>query len=377
MDMVRTSTGLALAAFLGGCALDDSGPVRSVFRPADARATAAKVIFVTDRAADPAAPGGFGKAWAGAASCGSADIVLPPARLAGEEEKWGYIARTEATPCAGPDGHLAGAMAQIIAAAKAKSCDTVLLFVHGFHTGFDGAVLKAGQIAHDAQTGCVAAAFSWSSSVRLDRYIADIEHSAYAEPLLEEFLRALADSGLKVQMVAHSVGARMSLAALSAIARGRGKVRPGFVSELVLAAPDIGTEKGDDDFAHLLRDAAPYAGRITLYASDNDAVLKVSQGAHGGVERAGNRPDYASHVVDVIDASRPPADLLDHSYFAMSYEAIYDMTLALRGVSLQDRLNGIGAWKPTLVQGETTALATTRAPRLITRILIRLVPLIP
>lgn len=383
MDIARTLIALALAVCLGGCAIDDSGPVRSVFRPANGKSTTGDVVFVTDRAADPTTPGGFGPRWGNSASCGVAKIVLPPARLAGEDEKWGYVSGTSGAPCQSAQGSLHGAVTLIQMTAKAKHCDSVLLFVHGFHTGFDGAVLRAGQLVQDAQTDCAAAAFSWSSGVRLDRYAADIEHSAYAEPLLEELLRSLAESGLRVQIVAHSMGARMTLAALSAIAKGRGTVRQGFVSELVLAAPDIGSDEGNDDFAHLLRDAAPYAGRITVYASRNDSVLRVSQSAHGGVARAGNRPDdthlpdTATHTIDVIDASEPPADLLDHSYFSMSYEAIMDMALALRGATLQDRLNGTDGWKPTLARADGLALATSRAPRLITRVMIRLVPLLP
>jgi len=44
------------------------------------------------------------------------------------------------------------------------------------------------------------------------------------------------------------------------------------------------------------------------------------------------RADDKTHIVDVIDASGVPADVLDHSYFAMSYEAVADMSLALAGV---------------------------------------------
>jgi esterase/lipase superfamily enzyme len=373
---------LALAAALCGCTLDDSGPVRSVFRPADGRPSFQRVVYLTDRAADAAAPGGFGHAWADAPSCGIAETVLPAARLPGEEDKWGYVAKTLPAPCA----DARGAVRLVEAEAKARGCASVLVFVHGFHTGFDGAVLRAAQIAGDAQAGCVASAFSWSSEVKLDRYAADLEHSAYAGPLLAEFLRALSESGLHVAVLGHSMGGRMTMAALSAVAKGREKVRPGFIDELVLAAADIGVEKGNDDFALLLRDAVPYVRRTTVYASDGDAVIRLSQGAHGGVPRLGGDPSADlryrasddTHIVDVIDASPVPADLLGHSYFAMSYEAIYDMTLTLRGFSLAERMAGIGDFPPTLVAaGGAPSLATRRAPRFISRALIRLVPLLP
>jgi len=51
------------------------------------------------------------------------------------------------------------------------------------------------------------------------------------------------------------MGNRLVLATLSGFARGREAVKPGFIDELVLVAADVGIEKDNDDFAHLLRDA--------------------------------------------------------------------------------------------------------------------------
>ena len=378
---------------LGGCSIDDSGPVRSVWRPIPAKDAYINVVYLTDREADAKAAGGFGTNWADAASCGTAEARIPPARLPGEEKRWGYVVKTWPHGCAAKESPLGGVMAEIEAQAKARHCDAVFLYIHGFHTGFDGAVLRAAQMSHDAQTGCAIATFSWSSEVELGRYAADIEHSEYSEPLLEEFLRELAESNLHVKILTHSMGNRLILATLSHIAQGREKVRQGFIDEMVLAAADVGVAPGNDDFAHLLNDATPYVKHTTIYASAGDAVLVISRDAHGGVPRLGREPeadlkyvaDDKTHIVDVIDASEPPADILDHSYYAMSYEAVADMSLALAGVPTAERMTARDGWKPTLVCDDGTAcgnparyaLATTRHPRLISRILVRLVPLIP
>ncbi|HEY0281682.1 MAG TPA: alpha/beta hydrolase [Rhizomicrobium sp.] len=388
---------LALASLLAACAIDDSGPVRSVWRPADGKPSTINVVYLTDRQPDATAAAGFGQRWANEASCGVAETVIPPAMLPGEKPQYGYVAKTEPHACAKDKASLGGAVAAIEAQAKARNCNSVFLFVHGFHTGFDGAVLRAAQVSHDAQTGCAVASFSWSSEVKLNRYANDLEHSQYSEPLLAEFLRELAESGLQVKILAHSMGNRLVLATLSGFARGREPVKAGFIGELVLAAADIGIEKDNDDFSHLLRDAAPYVKRTTIYASAGDAVLVISRDAHGGVPRLGREPeaslayraDDKTHIVDVIDASGAPADILDHSYFAMSYEAVADMTLALAGVPAADRLTAQGGWKPTLVCGNAKdlpcgkdsrhalAVGKGRHPRLVSRILVRLVPLIP
>lgn len=388
---------LALAGLLAACSIDDSGPVRSVWRPADGKSAYTAVVYLTDRQPDAQAAGGFGSRWADEASCGTAETVIPAALLAGEKPQYGYVAKTRPGACATDKGSLAGVVAEIQAQAKARNCNSVFLFVHGFHTGFDNSMLRAAQIAHDAQTGCAVASFSWSSEVELDRYAADLEHSQYSEPLLAELLRELAAANLRVNILAHSIGDRMVLSVLSGFARGPFPVKEGFIDELVLAAGDVGVEKDNDDFAHLLHDAAPYVRRTTIYASSIDSVLTISKGAHGGVPRLGREPeddlryraDGKTHIVDVIDASDVPADILDHSYFSMSYEAVADMSLALAGVPTADRLTATDGWKPTLVCADVKngpcgsdaryalAAGKGRQPRLISRILVKLVPLIP
>jgi len=91
----------------------------------------------------------------------------------------------------------------------------------------------------------------------------------------------------------------------------------------------------------------------------------------------------------VIDASGVPADVLDHSYFAMSYEAVADMSLALAGVPTADRLTAMAAgsrpWSAAM--SRTGLAARIRASRCggqrpppaagSSRILVKLVPLIP
>lgn len=384
---------MALAILVGGCSIDDSGIVNSVWRPADGATLYKNVVFLTDRAPDSAAAGGFGTVWADKTTCGVAEAVVPPARLPAERVQWGYVAHNPAPQQCAADGKMFGhAVALVEEQAKERHCRSVFLFVHGYHTGFDGAVLRAAQVSQDAQTGCAVLTFDWTAADDVGKYAADLEHSEYSLPSLSELLRELSESDLDVIILAHSMGNRMVLAALSGFAHSRYPVREGFIDQLVLAAADVGVEKGNDDFAHLMDDAAPYVKRTTIYASSLDSVLAVSKDAHGGVPRLGREPrrdfayqaDERTHIVDVIDASDVPADVFDHSYYAMSYEAVADMTLALRGVPLSERLKTLNGWQPTLTCADKddcgdgrTALATTRHPRFITRILINLVPLIP
>jgi esterase/lipase superfamily enzyme len=380
---------LALAAALAGCVGDKAEYVHSVWRGADTQPIPRTVYYVTDRVAEAGWPGGFGKHWSDAPSCGTVTARIPPANLASEPYPTGALdKKTQPMACGtGLDG-FAHAM-------KATGARCVLLYVHGFNTLFDGAALRAAQLAIDTATPCLAATFSWSSEGEVGRYIADIEHSAYAAPELEALLRALAATGLEVNIVAHSIGTRVTLQALSSITRHKEPAPENFVREMILAAADVGADPVNNDFAHLLADAKPFVRRATIYASAGDAVLAVSAVAHGDVLRAGRRvkgdrdletPPGADHIVDVVDATDAPAELLGHSYFGLSYEAVGDIALTLDGVPVEARLKQTGDRPATLVcksacdaAGAHYALnvAEARKPDFFTRLIRRLVPFIP
>ena len=389
---------LGVACTLGGCVGDQAAHVQSVWRPAESVPVVRDVYFVTDRERDPQW-GGYGKHWSDSASCGVRRAAIPPANLASEPPANGTLARVASAPdfaCANAGGPMA-AIAQAIAQAAARqNCRSVLVYVHGFNTLFDGAALRAGQLANDTRFPCVAALFSWSSEGEVGRYVADIEHSAYAVPVLEAFLRALAKAGLRIDIVAHSIGTRVALSALSSIAHEDSP--PGnLIDELVLAAADVGADPVNDDFARLVKDAQPLAHRMTIYASSGDAVLAVSAVAHGNVPRAGHRPNgdrkleaQGEHVVDVIDATDAPAELLGHSYFGLSFEAVSDIALILQDVPVTARLAQTGDWPLTLLCQTRDGgpcdparpryvlnVSEARKPDWITRLVRRLAPLVP
>jgi len=203
--------------------------------------------------------------------------------------------------------------------------------------------------------------------------------------LLAEFLRALAESGLRVTVLGHSLGSRLTLMTLSGLGQSREPPPPGFIDELVLAAADVGIERKNNDVLKLMASAAPFAKRTTIYVSTYDTVLEISRREHGGVPRLGGSADLsfkpADHIVDVIDTSGAHADSLDHSYYAMSPEAMLDITLALSGVSLQSRFKAGNGWPATLCceAGDKARLNTpgTNSPRFITRFILHVLPIIP
>jgi esterase/lipase superfamily enzyme len=371
MSKKLISAGLA-ALLLSGCVGDKAEYVHSVWRGPEPQDATREVYFVTDRAPD-VSWGGFGKHWSGRLACGRTTVVIPPDNLPGEKIATGRIDPTSTRPvgCGAGAADFASAVA---ADAMARHCNEVLLYVHGFNTLFDGAVLRAGQVALDTHSGCVAAVFSWSSEGEIGRYVADIEHSAYAVPELETVLRALAKAGLRVDLLGHSIGARVALSALAALAKHDNPPPDGFVGELILAAADIGADPVNNDFIHLLNDARPFVHRTTVYASSGDAVLAVSAVAHGNVPRTGRRPksDAKIHEIDAVDATDAPAELLGHSYFGMSVEAVGDIGLVLQGAAIDRR--------PTLTLEDgrhVLIVAPDRRPDFWVRLVRKLAPLLP
>jgi esterase/lipase superfamily enzyme len=384
----RMAALLALGALLSGCVSDKAEFVHSVWRTGEGAPTISTVYYVTDREPDPAWPGGFAKRWGDRASCGTAEATIPALELPGQKIPTGTIRALSIISCG---AGMTGIAAAIAGAARAANCNEVLLYIHGFNTLFDGAVLRGAQLVDDTRTGCVAAVFDWSSEGELGRYIPDIEHSAYAVPRLASLLRALAATGMRIDVLGHSMGNRVLIQALASLAEHPDPPRADFIDQMILAAADVGADPVNNDFAHLLGDAMPFVHRATIYASHGDAVLAVSAVAHGNVPRAGRRPindgrlqtpNAADHIVDVVDATDAPAELLGHSYFGLSSEAISDVALVLRDAPIVGRTITLickshdGPCNPALPHYFLN-VADDRKPDFFTRLIRKLAPLVP
>jgi esterase/lipase superfamily enzyme len=384
----RAAALLCAALGLAGCTLSDSlrhDDIRSVWARPDNAALTQTVYFATDREADDSTLG-YGLHWNSASHCGVAELSIPTAFKPGAMPRWARADKPRTIECDGKADM--DAYAQAIAdAARAQHCGSVLLFVHGYNQTFQTALFRSAQLATDTQWTCVNAAFSWSSEGKFDRYAADIERSGYSVPVLIDVLRALSQTGLKVNIVAHSMGARVTLTALAALC-GR---RPSpMANELLLVAPDVSAEHDNDDFGHLLHHSAPCVHRATVYASDNDLILITSEGVHGGIPRAGRVPQkdlqYETagfgNIVEVVDASRAPGDPMGHGYFVLSYEMMDDMMWTLAGMPLAGRAAPGALGGPTLICEDPACaryalrVAPQRGPDFQTRMLRRLWPLI-
>jgi esterase/lipase superfamily enzyme len=315
---------------LSGCTLSAAlrhDEIRSVWGPG--RALPPQLVyFATDRAPRGA---GFAEAWGGIARCGRtrvaiANAISPPAP----------DPVAEPIACDGPPA-MAAFAGQVAASARARGCNKVMLIAQGFNLTFRIALLHGAQVAMDSQWPCAVLVFDWSSEGRFNRYTADIERSGYSVPVLISLLEALQAAGLETNVLAHSLGARVAMAALGAACS---KPKP-VVGEMIVVAADVSAEPDNDDFGQMLKRDTPCARRITIYASDNDVALMVSRSVHGGVDRAGQTPladmRYQGPGIEVIDASLAPSDRSGHAYFIFSYEMLTDIMWTLNGASAAER----------------------------------------
>jgi len=117
----------------------------------------------------------------------------------------------------------------------------VLVYIHGFNTGFDDAARRAAQLGFDLKVPGITVLYSWPSRGSVSGYLADLSAIEASEAQIADFLiavSALADRG-KVHIIAHSMGNRGLLRALHR-ATAQAALRAGTrFGQIFLSAPDI------------------------------------------------------------------------------------------------------------------------------------------
>jgi esterase/lipase superfamily enzyme len=203
----------------------------------------------------------------------------------------------------------------------------IVIYIHGYKIDFEkscrrSAVLQRALGLHDRLL-----LFSWPADGNMLKYTWDESNLIWSVPYLTDTIDEIvkrAGKG-KVDVVAHSLGARGAVQALSRMAY-RETAAP-VLNELVLIAPDIDT----DIFRQELPLLKKMAGRITLYASDKDKPLKLSHELHG-YPRLGMAGEYLTVLegVETVDISRVNTRRFSgHIYHLFNPEVIEDLTQLL------------------------------------------------
>jgi esterase/lipase superfamily enzyme len=220
-----------------------------------------------------------------------------------------------------------------VANSPRKDC---FVFIHGYANTFEDAARRTAQMAHDLEFAGAAVFFSWPAQGGVLDYVTDRENMDWAVGDLEQFLLDVArqSQARSIHLIAHSMGNRGLTAALRSVAR---ELEDGpLFHQVVLTAPDI-------DAAVFRRSIMPEirgtAERFTLYASANDAALKLSR-QFNGFPRVGDTNDGLVVLpgLDTIDVSEVDTSLLGHAYYGGNQSVLLDLRELLeRGASPAER----------------------------------------
>jgi esterase/lipase superfamily enzyme len=209
----------------------------------------------------------------------------------------------------------------------------VLIFVHGFHNPFREALTTAAALSYDLKFSAdrtlegVTILYSWPSGDKATSYVADYDHAMTSFGFLETTLSTLAASGMRLQLVAHSMGTRVLGEAINKFedyTKDDNKRR--IADNIVLAAPDVDQTR----FGQISPAIRKSANRVTLYVSTRDIALGLSRELHKG-DRSGQSA-VCRNGMDVIDASHMDTlvENYNHSYLFDSNDLLHDLFGVIR-----------------------------------------------
>jgi esterase/lipase superfamily enzyme len=296
------------------------------------------VFYGTDRArTGKASPEDFFGPGRGELSFGKVEVSLPKERHKGETpapswyKPWQrktdpsrFVLLLKVTPM--EKGSFVAELRQTVGGAPIPEA---LVFLHGFKVPFAEAAERAAQVALDLEFKGVPLVYSWPSEGKLFGYTVDETNVEWSAPHFEEFLRlVLAESGARtVHVIAHSMGNRALVRALSAL-QAQGPTTGGAaLRQIIFAAPDVDR----DTFVDLAAKFQGRAERFTLYGSSNDRALRISKLVHG-YPRAGESGENMALAdgVDTIDSSQADTSLIGHSSYGSVRSILADISDLLK-----------------------------------------------
>ncbi len=244
---------------------------------------------------------GFGRSRSTRINYFRADISVPPTHKPGKIE-W-----PEGTPDAATDFVItgseiyAGPAGLIRDVHKATPARETMVFVHGYNNTLSESMYRVAQIQADLDIGGPAVLFSWPSAGDPRGYVYDRDSVLFSRDALENTLRELTNApGEKVFLLAHSVGAQLTMEVLrQAAIRGDGRLLR-RISGVVLMSPDI-----DPD---VFRAQALAIGRLpqpfVIFISRQDKALSLAGLLSGRKPRLGvlvGENDLKGLDVTVVD----------------------------------------------------------------------------
>ena len=268
---------------------------RGTFTPAptDRGAAQTETIFVGTTRAEGEDGFGFGRA--DSLSFFRYDISIPSNRKPGELS-WPPKSRAP-----DPERDFLTADEQVFASQDAfrssvakelrqQNLTAAVIYVHGFNTNLAEGVYRFAQMHHDLDVPAVAVHYSWPSRGSALGYLHDRDSAAFARSGLEDLFDEVAAAGAtEIVVVAHSMGAALTMETLRQMALARNMRVIDRINGVVLISPDIDV----DVFRSQARDMGKLPQPFVVFGSSGDRILDVSARISGAPERLGNLSDVS------------------------------------------------------------------------------------
>lgn len=234
-----------------------------------------------------------------------------------------------------------------------------LVFVHGFNTSFERALIWFAQIAHDAGADATPVLFSWPSRASLFEYSYDRESATFSRDALEQLLRELAASPSldEVTILAHSMGAWITTETLRQMAIRDGRISP-KIQNVILASPDLDM----DVFRSQLQSFGKTSPQFTVFVSRRDRALRLSRRIAGNIDRLGSvdpaqNPWLATKGIAVVDLTNTSAgSWARHAKFAENPDVIRFLGAQMINASVDEAGSGFGERLQSLSVGVTQGI---------------------
>jgi esterase/lipase superfamily enzyme len=181
----------------------------------------------------------------------------------------------------------------------------VLLFIHGFNTGYEHSLYRLTQIAHDFEIPAAPVLFAWPVDDSILSYIHDRDSADYSRRALAALLENLIAHGAHVQIVAHSMGAPLLMETLADLNLRHSSI-PRRLDGIALVSPDMDV----DLFVQRAEELGRLPQPFTVYTVPGQTAFRLMTAfLTDGEPRLGGRvdPDRLSNLeltyVDITSVS--------------------------------------------------------------------------
>jgi esterase/lipase superfamily enzyme len=220
---------------------------------------------------------------------------------------------------------------QVSSAVSSSPSKDAFVFIHGYNMSFERAAIRTAQLTYDLGFKGAPILYSWPSKGSLLGYLADEDAVNETTADFKQFLEDVANNtgASVVHVVAHSMGNRAALSALSQLAGDPHFPNFAKFSTIVFAAPDVDRAVFINSIAQIRKPQT----KITLYVSQHDQALSASHFLFHQELRAGEggSDPIVLPGMDTIDVSQISADALGHSYFGNNSNVVRDLLEFFRG----------------------------------------------